>query len=193
MDKPDTDSGKVLISIITAITPIVFSYIFKRVERRSAIFISKSKIEEADRRMDFVQKYLDLQSKIVSDAELSDLKKQASAELAAIKQNVDLLFIRTQTAHHNNVSLVQRLFLTFRPATGLGWVLAVLFYILLCITSFALFGSFLDVNGNFSMSTLKANVKDGSLITGVIILLLACILIRFLAIRNYKKHQPPHA
>jgi len=193
MDKPDTDSGKVLISIITAITPIVFSYIFKRVERRSAIFISKSKIEEAGRRMDFVQKYLDLQSKIVSDAELSDLKKQASAELAAIKQNVDLLFIRTQTAHHNNVSLVQRLFLTFRPATGLGWVLAVLFYILLCITSFALFGSFLDVNGNFSMSTLKANVKEGSLITGVIILLLACILIRFLAIRNYKKHQPPLA
>lgn len=193
MDKPDTDSGKVLISIITAITPIVFSYIFKRVERRSAIFISKSKIEEADRRMDFVQKYLDLQSKMVSDAELPDLKKQASAELSAIKQNVDLLYLRTQTAHHNNVSLVQRLFLTFRPATGLGWVLAVLFYILLGITSFALFGSFLDVNGNFSISTLKANVKDGSLITGVIILLLACILIRFLAIRNYKKHQPSHA
>jgi hypothetical protein len=181
-DKPIIAIIGGLISIIAAILPIIFSNIFKKVERKSALFINKTKIEEASRRMDFLDKYILVQAKMLGETELTSLKKAVSTDLIALKQSIDLVVAKTETAHDKKVLTVQTLLLTFRPTTATGWALAFLFYLWLMIMAFFLLGAF--------AVGFKQSIHDGFTITAGIILLMIGVLIRYQALRVYKKHPP---
>ncbi|HLZ88230.1 MAG TPA: hypothetical protein VKQ52_13340 [Puia sp.] len=178
---------KAFVSILTGISPLVFAYVFKRMESRSALAINKGKLEEASNRIVFAEKYLQLQAKVLSDNELSVLNKEVSADLFRLKQDIDTLFIKTEKAHNLKVFSVQKLFLTFRPASWLGWVLAFLFYLSLMFLAFYTMGLFIDDNYNFSFDAFKKQLQDGDTIAGFVICLSLALLIRYLAVSAYKR------
>ena len=190
------DKDKVLISLLTGISPLVFSFIVKAFESKREAIVHKNKMEEAQNRISFIDNYFQLQSKFLGETELMALKVHLSSELTDIKNTIDALFIKLATTTRKKISFVQRLFLTFRPLSWIGWVLVVLFYFGIIFTCFALLGFGLDKDTNqFSFNALSAELRDTDSLIGISFFILVVILLRYFALLDYKrrcKKLSPH-
>lgn len=178
---------KLLISILTGISPIFFSFLIKIFENKRELTIHKNRLEEAQSRMNFIDSYFQLQSKFIGETELIALKEHLTAELAVIKKTVDVLYIKTQTTSRKTITIVQRLFLTFKPLSWIGWTLVTLFYVTLIFICFALMGFGLDKNNQFSYDAFKTQLHDSDTVIGLVFFLLVAILLRYLALWDYKR------
>ena len=123
---------------------------------------------------------------MLSNVELSSLKKSLAGELSALKEGIDNLFIKNVALHEKKVSFVQRLFLTYRPISWLGWVVSSLFYFWLLFTSFGLLGLALDEKDEFSTRAFKNSLNDSDTIVGISVFILITLLIRYLALIQHK-------
>ncbi len=153
-------------------------------------------MEEAQSRIGFIDNYFQLQSKFLEETELMALKAHLSSELTNIKNTIDALFIKLETTTRKKISFVQRLFLTFRPLSWIGWVLVVLFYFGIMFICFALLGFGLDETTNqFSTSTLVKELGSSDTLLGMGFFIAVIILLRYFALLDYKrryKKLSPH-
>jgi hypothetical protein len=173
-----------LIGACTALTPLVINYFGKKSKDNAR----KNLLDDSQSQINFINNYFDSLKRLLPDAELETLKNKLAAELFEIKSKIN----ETNEKHINAKSgahfTFQKIFLTFKPLTFTGWIWAILFYLDLFTLFMFILGAAIDNNGEFSGTQLYQTifVKDG--LSAIIITIVALLLFRWLAIRNYKRN-----
>lgn len=174
---------KIIPSILAALIPFIATYLSKL----NKASVRKNLLEDAQKKIDFLDKYFQVSSKFLPETEIESLKLQLSAEIQEVKNQVSSLDKQENLSDYQRLSIVQKVFLTFSPASVLGWLWAVLFYLNLAFTVFLFWGFSLDEASNFSTETFVESIQDGTSIFIFGFLILPLLLFRWLAIKEYKK------
>ena len=175
-----------IISIVTALSPIFFNFIFKRLETKNETTLRSRILEEAQKRFDFLSKYYQVQSGLLEGEKLEALKNELSQEAVQIKSGVLLSYKEPEARDPWKLSAFQRIFLTFKPLTVWGWILLLTCYLDSAFIFFALIGYGLDpVTNNFSGGAFMNSMHDSSAVLGVAIFILILLLFRWLALRSH--------
>lgn len=183
------ESEKIFASILSAFSPILFSYLFKVVENRRQTSVRLQTLDEAQKRISFINAYFQTQSALGEINDLNLLKSKLAAEALAIKAEIESVYNIGINKVTKGLNKIQKLFLTFRPLSGLGWLWHILFYLTLTTTSFALLGMFIDENTNeYTQDALLKNLNDTDLLLGLLVFIALLLLFRWLAIANFKKN-----
>ncbi len=183
---------KIIPSILAALIPFLATYLSKI----SKANIRKNLLEDAQKKIDFLDKYFQVSTKFLSEPEIESLKLQLSAEMAEVKNQVGSSDKKVDLTDYQRLSVIQKVFITFTPASVLGWIWAILFYINLVFVVFIFWGTALNESGNFSSETFSHNLQDDTSIYMFVFFILPLLLFRWLAMRNYKsksngKRQEP--
>jgi hypothetical protein len=185
-----------VISIITALSPIIFNYIFKRLETRNETSLRTRILDEAQKRFDFLGKYYQVQSAFLEGDKLTALKSQLSEEAGQVKNSVTLSYKEPEIREHGKLSSFQRIFLTFKPSTIWGWILLFIAYFDSVFILFILFGYSIDpVTNESSGQAFIASLKDSGALTGLIFFIVILVICRWLALKIHdsairKKEAP---
>jgi len=174
---------KIIPSILAALIPFLATYLSKL----SNANVKKNLMEDALKKIDFLDKYFQVSSKFLSETEIQSLKLQLSAEMSEVKNQLSSLDKKENISDYHRLSVIQRVFLTFSPASALGWLWALLFYFNLVFMLFLFWGFSLDEASNISIETFTEGIKDGTSIIVFGFLLIPLLLFRWLAIREYRK------
>jgi len=182
------------VAVLTALLPLIINYFGKRSKDTER----KNLLDDSQARMNFLNNYYESLRKLLPDTEIDALKAKIAAELYDIKNKINESNLR----HANTTSGVhftfQKIFLTYKPATFMGWIWAILFYLDLFMLFVSLLGAAIDDAGNFTWSQFyNSIVNEEGGITAIVILIGSLLLFRWLALRNYKKNShlqiPGHA
>lgn len=179
---------KIIPSILAAFLPLLVAWFSKK----SKDNIRKSVLEDAQKKIDFLNNYFEVQKKLKTENEIDELKVQLSGELVEVKNKISLLDRKEEQTGYQKLGVIQKLFLTFIPASAIGWLWSILFYIDLFFVFFFFLGSCLDDLGNFSAEVLLKNMQDTDTILGMGFFLLILLLFRWLALLNYRKKSTLH-
>jgi len=170
---------KLLSSVVAVLIPFIATYFSKKNKEA----LRKNLIDEAQKKIDFINSYFDVQTKVLPESEIPVLKMQLSAELNEVKNSLQTLHDLEKTSDYEKLGIIQKIFLTFKPKSWLGLVWAILFYITLILTLFIVLSLFLDNEGNFTIESFTQNMTDLYLVG---LLLPFLLLFRWLAVRNYR-------
>lgn len=176
---------KIIPSILAALIPFIATYLSKI----SKANIRKNLLEDAQKKIDFLDKYFLVSAKFLPETEIESLKLQLSTEIQEVKNQVYSLDRKQDLTDYQRLTVIQKVFLTFSPASVLGWLWAVLFYITLVFTVFLFWGSSLDEASNFSTETFMQSIQDGTSFFVFGFLMIPLLLFRWLAIKEYRKHS----
>lgn len=174
---------KILPSILAALIPFIATYLSKI----SKANVRKNLMEDAQKKIDFLDKYFLVSSKFLPESEIESLKLQLSDEMFEVKNKVSSLDKKEDITDYQRLSVIQKVFLTFSPASVLGWLWAILFYIDLVFAVFLFWGFSLDEASNISTQTISRDFKDGTTIFVFGFLMIPLLLFRWLAIKEYRK------
>lgn len=174
---------KIIPSILAALIPFLATYLSKI----SKANIRKNLLEDAQKKIDFLDKYFQVSSKFLAEGEIESLKLQLSAEMQEVKNKVSSLDKQENLTDYQRLTIVQKVFLTFSPASVMGWLWAVIFYITLAFTVFLFWGFSLDEASNFSTETLTQSIQDGTSIFVFGFLIILLLLFRWLAIKEFRR------
>ena len=174
---------KIIPSILAALIPFLATYLSKI----SKANIRKNLLEDAQKKIDFLDKYFQVSSKFLAEGEIESLKLQLSAEMQEVKNQVSSLDKQENLSDYQRLTVIQKVFLTFTPASVPGWLWAVLFYINLVFAVFLFWGLSLDEASNFSTETFLQGIQDGTSIFIFGFLIIPLLLFRWLAIKEYKR------
>lgn len=185
---------KIIPSILAALLPFLVNYFSKK----NKASIRKNMIDDAQKKIDFLDRYYEVSNKLLPEAQILSLKVQLSNELFEVKNKISSFDKEESISDYQKLNSIQKLFLTFKPASVLGWIWATLFYLNLAFISFAVLGLLLDVEGNFSSEAFAKNLQDTDTLIGIGAFIVSLLFFRWLAIRNYKsksykgyKHETP--
>ena len=179
---------KILPSILAALIPFIATYLSKI----SKANVRKNLLEDAQKKIDFLDKYFQVSAKFLPDNEIDSLKIQLSAEIREVKNQVNSLDKQENLSDYQRLSIVQKVFLTFSPVSVMGWLWAVLFYLNLFFVVFLFWGFSLDEASNFSTETFVESIKDGTSIFVFGFLLIPLLLFRWMAVKEYKRSSNGH-
>lgn len=187
---------KIIPSILAAFLPLIVAWFSKKNKDN----VRRGLLDEAQKKIDFLSNYFEVQKKLKTETEIEELKNQLSNEVNEVKNKISLLEKHEERTGYQKLGVIQKLFLTFSPTTAAGWLWSILFYIDLIFVFFFFIGSCIDDLGNFSTEVLQKNIQDTDSIIGLGFFLLILLLFRWLALRNYRKnsannhmHQPATA
>lgn len=107
---------------MAALSPILFSYIFKHVDDRNKTNVRKNALDEADKRIDLLNKYFSVQSNFLKPEEVVSLKSYVAEELRGIKKSIDDSYKELPQTKFDKLNVVEKTFLTFIPHTAMGWI-----------------------------------------------------------------------
>lgn len=176
---------KIIPTLIAALLPFIATY-FSKLNKNN---IRKNRMEEAQKRIDFINSYFEVSSKILSENDLINLKRRLTNELNEIRNKIRLLDKKEEFVGYQKLNTVQKVFITFKPLSTMGWLWAILFYIFFILNLFLVLGLFVDENNNFAANAPLYHFNDPDLVTGLVIIIILPILFRWLAIKNYRKHS----
>ncbi|HCY42098.1 MAG TPA: hypothetical protein DHV48_12205 [Prolixibacteraceae bacterium] len=174
---------KILPSILAALIPFIATYLSKL----NKASVRKNLMEDAQKKIDFLDKYFQVSSKFLHETEIESLKLQLSAEIQEVKSQISSSEKQENLTDYQRLTVVQKVFLTFSPVSVVGWLLSVLFYIILVFSVFLFWGFSLDEASNFSTETFVQSVQDGTSIFVFGFLMIILLLFRWLAIKEYKR------
>ena len=178
---------QVLVSLITASSPLILSFIFKRIDTKNETSFRVKKMEEVQKKLDFLNNYYKVQSELLDATQLSVLKKELSEDAALLRSQIH--FINKEPKHFlkNELTGYQRIFISFKPLTFMGWIWLLLFYANLIFLSFAFLGFGLDENQQVSFNAFKKNMGDTNAVLGTGIFVLLMLMFRWFALMSYDK------
>jgi hypothetical protein len=178
---------KIITSILAALSPILFSYIFKNIEKRNKLNVRKNDLDEAQKRLDFIQSYFNVQTGFGSNEQTEELKIQLYREAEQIKQKIDGIYhSNEELMPYGKLYTFQKVFLTFRPISFWGWLWHILFYLGLVFLSFLTLGYFMDESGNVVSGAFAKNIQDVDLVIGSLFFIGVVVGLNVLARRNFK-------
>lgn len=178
---------KIILSIATALSPILLSSIFKIFENKNANSIRLRKLDEAQKRIDLLNNYYQAQSNFLEGDKLAGLKEELSEEAAQIRNSIVDTYDEEERNVNGKLNNFQKVFLTFKPLSFTGWIWHLAYYFNLIFICFLFLGYFIDGEGNISVDGFITNSKDSELLLGTGIFILMLLLFRWLALMNYKK------
>jgi hypothetical protein len=173
---------KIIPSILAVLLPFILTYLNKRGKAN----IRKGLIEDALKKIDFLDRYFEVSSKLLAEPEITSLKAQLSTELFEVKNKLTTFDDESHISDYQKLSSVQKLFLTFKPASTMGWVWSTLFYLNLVFLSFAVLGLFVNADGDFTMDAFTTNSQDTDTLIGTAFFVITLLIFRWLSIRNFK-------
>ena len=177
---------KITGTAIAALSPILFSYIFKHFDDRNKTNIRKNTLDEADKRIDLLNKYFSVQNSFLNQEEMENLKEHVATELREIKKKIDETYKDLPQTKYDKLNGVEKVFLTFKPHSVMGWIWQGAFIINAIFFTFLVLGLFVDAAGNFSKYAFADNMKNSDLVLGTVFVTGLMFLLRWLALRNYK-------
>jgi len=180
---------KIIPSILAALIPFIATYLSKL----NKASVHKNLMEDAQKKIDFLDKYFQVSTKFLPETEIESLKLQLSAEMQEVKNQVSSLDRKEDLTDYQRLTVIQKAFLTFSPVSVLGWLWAILFYINLVFMVFLFWGLSLDEASNFSTETFIQGLQDGTSIFIFGFLLIPLLLFRWLAIKEYKRSSNGNA
>ena len=94
---------KILPSIIAALLPFLFTFFSKKNKDN----LRRNLLEEAQRRVDFINSYFETQIKVSASTEAESLKNQLAVELHEIKNNINDLYKKEAVSAYEKLSVIQ--------------------------------------------------------------------------------------
>jgi hypothetical protein len=173
---------KIITSIIGAFIPFIITFL----SARNKANVRKNMIDEAQKKISFIDSYYNVMTKLLPETEIKSLKDQLSEELSDVKNDISLLHQSDKETGFHKLHTIQQVFLTFKPLSLVGWICVLLFYIDLIFICFGFIGVLMDEQGNFSIDALT---KNSDAIIGMVVFVIILILIRWVAVLNYKKES----
>jgi hypothetical protein len=173
---------KIITSILGAFLPFIVTYL----STRNKANVRKNLIDEAQKKVSFIDSYYNVMTKLLPETEIKTLKDQLSEELGDVKNDISLLHQSDKETGFHKLHTIQQVFLTFKPLSFIGWICVLLFYIDLIFICFGFIGVLMDEQGNFSIDALA---KNSDAIIGMVVFVIILILIRWVAVLNYKKES----
>jgi hypothetical protein len=184
------DSEKIVISILSAFSPILFTYLFKQFENKRQTSVRLHILDEAQKRISFLNTYFQTQNAFGETTDLGSLKSKLATEALAIKTEVEIAYQVGIERAGRQLGTVQKLFLTFKPLSVLGWLWHMLFYLTLTTTTFSLLGMCIDeVNNEYTLDAFIKSINDSELMIGLLTFVAMLMLFRWLAISNFKSRS----
>ncbi len=176
---------KIIASILAALSPIFFSFVFKNLENRNKTSIRKNNLDEAQKRIDFLKSYYLVQNDFIEMEASNQLKQKLSVEIQEVKAGIDELY-RKQEVRVGKLFLFQRILLTYKPLSVWGWIWHICFYLNLIFLFFLGIGIVTDDNGNYSRQAFSDNMANAELVLGSILFILFAAAFYAAAIISYK-------
>ena len=176
---------KIITTLVAALLPFIATY-FSKLNKNN---MRKNLMEDAQKRIDFINSYFDVSNKLLSGTDLITLKNTLSNELNEIRVRVRLLDKKEQYIGYQKLTTTQKVFITFKPLSTMGWIWAILFYLFFILDLFLALGLFVDENENFAFNAPLYHFSDPNLVVSLAIVYLLPIIFRWLAIKNYKKYS----
>ena len=159
---------KIIPTILGALLPFILTYISKL--NKSSI--RRNMMEDAQKKIDFINNYFEVSKKFLSDDDLSTLKNQLSNEINEVKNKIIALDRKEEITGYQKLNTVQKVFITFRPLSTFGWIWAILFYIFFILDLFLALGLFVDEHDNFTFNAPLYHFNDPDLVTGLVIFII---------------------
>lgn len=176
---------KIIPSILAVLLPFIVTFFSKK----NKASLRKNLIEDAQRKVDFLDRFYEVSNKLLPETEIQSLKTQLSIELVEVKRKISSFDKEVYISDYHRLSGIQKIFLTFTPASVLGWLWTIFFYINLVFVVFLFWGLSLNEAGDFSTENFTKDYES-IFIFGFFILPL--LLFRWLAIKNYKSETNVH-
>ncbi|MFC6223887.1 hypothetical protein ACFP2F_11600 [Hymenobacter artigasi] len=173
--------------IVSAIIAVLLPFIITYLSNKNRENIRKNMLEESKSRVDFLEKYHDVYRKVSGQVEGEELMSTLVDELNEIKYSIDFLYKKNEFLPFGQLSLAQRLFLTFKPVSIHGWLFSILFYAFTFIIVFAVLGCFINDKGDFTLKQFAKSIYDNNFIFGILICIFFLFLFHYLSIRSYTK------
>lgn len=191
-------SEKILIAIIGVIgalaglVPALVTVIYGWTEKRGVFAAKKRAIELAQKRVTFLNTWVETQKLISTEEEFQETKQRIAKELTLLFSSLsDTLSQLELPAKTYKLNWFQKIFLAYRPHGSDAWLLHIFFYMLLGLISFvlvALIASgeyFKGINPATGMYSLPFHF--GEILGGCLILLLPWALLWWIARKIDKK------
>ena len=176
---------KIITTLVAALLPFIATY-FSKLNKNN---IRKNAMEDAQKRIDFINSYFDVSNKLLSETDLITLKNTLSNELNEIMTRVRILDKKEQYIGYQKLTTTQKVFITFKPLSTFGWIWGILFYIFFVLDLFLTLALFVDENENFSFNAPLYHFNNPELVVSLIIVMVIPIIFRWLAIKNYRKYS----
>ncbi len=130
-----------LVGSLLGLLPLLLSAFISWLEKRSRVARKEESIDFAQRRVTFLTNWLQARQQSDSGKQLAAIKKEVSAELDDIKDQVNSMMDiphETPMVQTQKRNFSQRLFLFYPPHTAGGWVYRGLFF--MCVSAILFFG-----------------------------------------------------
>jgi hypothetical protein len=173
-----------LIGAFTALIPLIINYAGKK----SKDSMRKNLLDESQERITFINNYYDAMHRLLPESEMETLKTRLAAELQDMKNKIS----EADETHFNTNSKAhftfQKIFLTYRPVSFMGWIWAILFYLNLSMLIIVFLTLGVDDQGVFSWNRYLQDITDSGTIIILIILIATLLLFHWFAILSYKRN-----
>lgn len=182
------NSYNLLFALVPALIPIITNYILKLLENRNVSNKITRELDINQKRIEFVKNYYAVQKEFLSEEKVALLKSEVAVQLSTIKKETD--DVLTDSYWHSNanrLSTIQKLFLTFAPASISGWVWRILYYLIFIFLSLSLLGYALNENSEFTSQAFFENLQDSSISIGLFFFVCVMLIFRQLALWSYEE------
>lgn len=173
---------KILTSLLTLLLPLIATYLSKMNKE----YQLRSNLEAAQKKLDFINSYYETVNKLIPDTEKGTVKQQLLKELFIIKHQIVSIQEKDLEIGYQKLSTLEKIFLTFKPVSIIGFLLLISFYAILMFSSLVFIGMFVDDAGNFSTDIFIENILDPAISIALLVAILLLLLFRWLAVREYK-------
>jgi len=173
---------KILTSLLTLLLPLIATYLSKMNKE----YQLRSNLEAAQKKLDFINSYYETVNKLIPDTEKGTVKQQLLKELFIIKHQIVSIQEKDLEIGYQKLSTLEKIFLTFKPVSIIGFLLLISFYAILMFSSLMFIGMFVDDAGNFSTDIFIENILDPAISIALLVAILLLLLFRWLAVREYK-------
>lgn len=176
---------KLISTLMATFMPFVVTYI----SMKNKSNVRKYELEKAHRKLDFMRSYIDVSGKLLSDENFEIVKKNLSVELQSIYAVLHDEENEPNMSKFQLLNDVQKFFLTFMPITRVGWLMVIIYYVLIVFITFGLVGLFLDENNNYSIEAFLNNENTFSVLAILLFYSVILIIVNRLALKSYKKQS----
>lgn len=187
-DKLKEGNYSLLLILAPALLPIIANYFIKSIENRNFSNRITRELDVNQKRMEFVKNYYAAQKEFLSAEKLILLRTEVADQLNVIKKETDdVLTDSYWLTNVDKLSKSERLFLTFTPASRLGWVWRIAYYLLFVFLILAVMGYAMDDASEYSWDAFLMNLQDSDLNISMFFFVCLLMLSRQLALWNYEE------
>ena len=146
----------IIVGALAGLFPILLTASVSWLEKRSLFPKQNRALDLAQKRVEFLDSWVKVQETLSSTERFEEIKQAVSAELDGLSGSLSEELAEEEEEEEGEISFLQRLFLAYLPHNVTGWVLHILFYMILGVTLINVYEAGIDGPTTDSWTVLEA-------------------------------------